>query len=103
MGELQQTDEGETISAKKAIDAAFLFFREYVPQKEVRHSLLEGLSFDEYNGQWVVKIGFDLGRRRKVGSSILTTMNLEQPLEEPIREFRTLYINGRTGEFIRME
>lgn len=103
MAQIQQTDDDQFLSAKEAIDSAFAFFREHVPQNKVRHELLEALKFDEYEQKWVVQIGFDMGRRRRVGSPFPSHLNLEQPLEEPIREFRTIFIDGKTGKFKGME
>lgn len=92
----------DRMNAKAAVDAAFVHFRELFGSARTTHVLLEGLEYLDSEDQWRVVIGFDAGRHKDSGGPLLT-MGLGPKTTEPIREFRTIYINARDGSFVRMD
>lgn len=92
-----------TLTAKEAIRIAFDRFREYFEQPDVTQGLLEGLEFDEHADEWHVTIGFDAGRFRETGPTLIGSLaGALREQREPIREFRRFVIDAATGTSKRM-
>jgi len=89
--------------AKDAIEAAFAVFHDFYSvetgSQPIRNPLLEGIEYLEDDHQWMVTIGFDIGRNKKTGSQ----MALFNQTTEPIRETRRIYLNANDGTFLRMD
>ncbi len=82
------------MTAKEAVNAAFAIFNDFFRETAAQYVLLEGVEFHEDDNQWAVTIGFDIGRQRQglmIGEG-----------KEPIREKRTIYLDGDDGTFVRM-
>ena len=95
-------DANTIIKARDAIQSAFDLLEQYFPATDRRNTLLEGLEYLDSEDQWRVVIGFDTGRHKESGGPLLT-MGLGPKTTEPIREFRTIYLNARDGSFVRMD
>ena len=90
------------ISPKRAIDEAFKTFRDFFSGVRTMHILLEGLEYLEVGDEWRVTIGFDSGRSKETGGPFVSA-GLGQKTSEPIREFRSIYLNAKDGAFLRMD
>jgi len=85
------------LNAKNAIEIAFSQFREFFEGTSYRNLLLEGVEFFDDDQEWVVSIGFDIGRQKKTGSKFA----LFEETTEPLREIRRIVL-GAGGQFLRM-
>lgn len=83
-------------TARDAVDAAFAVFSDFFDEATTKFVLLEGVEFITDANQWAVTIGFDTGRQRQQGFSYGAGI-------EPIREKRTIYLDGDAGTFVRMK
>ena len=92
----------DRISAKAAVDAAFGHFKELFGTAHTSHVLLEGLEYFDRDDEWRVVIGFDSGRHKDTGGPLLA-VGIGPKTIEPIREFRTIYLDARDGSFRRMD
>lgn len=86
------------LDAKAAIKAAFDFFNEFFDGSSRSKVLLEGLEYIEEHNQWLVTIGFDVGREKETSS----TLGFGQRTREPIRETREFVIWAKDGRLVRM-
>lgn len=93
------TNVKERLSPKEAVDAAFEHFRELYAERQFKHLLLEGISFNSLYDSWDVTIGFDIGRKKTSGGQ----MSLFGGEQEPLREFRLLRVGANDGAFLGME
>lgn len=87
------------IDSKKAIDAAFDAFREFIiptGDATIRNTLLEELK--KVDGNWSVTVGFDIGREK---SSNVPGLGIGREVT-PIREYRTFIIDSQSGEMIEI-
>ena len=88
------------LKAKDAIDAAFKLFEEYFPRTSLmKRVLLEGLEFVSEDREWIVKIGFEMGRVKETRAM----PNIGPSTTEPIREIREFHLNAADGSLVRME
>jgi len=85
------------LSAKEAVKAAFKAFDEFYEDTAASYVLLDGVRYDEERDEWVVTIGFDIGR------TLSTNIGLLGDKREPSRERRRFYLNGDTGDFLRID
>jgi len=85
------------LTAKEAVKAAFKEFHEFYEDTAASYVLLDGVRYDDERGEWVVTIGFDIGRTQS------TNFGLLGDKREPSRERRTFYLDGDTGDFLRIE
>ncbi len=90
------------ISPKAAVAAGFQLFRELFAGARTSHVLLEGLDYVEHEDAWHVRIGFDAGRNKETGGAFANA-GIGQKTVEPLREYRSFYLNATTGDFIRVE
>ncbi len=90
-------------NAKAAIEAAFAVFHDFFSVKSgsqpIRNPLLEGIEYLEDDHQWMVTIGFDIGRNKKTGGQLA----FFNETTEPIRETRRIFLDANDGHFIRMD
>ena len=91
----------DRINAKAAVNAAFGHFKDLFGSARTSHVLLEGLEYSDSADEWRVVIGFDTGRQKETGSPVDGVLG--RKTTEPIREFRSIYINACDGSFVRME
>jgi hypothetical protein len=92
------------MSASEAIRRARQYFDEFYFDQVIENVLLEELDFDEASGNWLVTIGFDIGRKkiRQPSQNTLASLFAEQEVL-PIREARKFVISDAGGGLIRME
>lgn len=92
------------MSASQAIGRARQYFDEFYADQVIENVLLEELDFDEEMGNWLVTIGFDIGRKkiRQPGQNALASLFAEQEVV-PIREARRFVLSDSGGSLIRME
>lgn len=93
--------ETKTLSAEQAIEKAFEYFNKLVRPDRKSHVLLEGLELSHDDKEWVVTIGFDIGRE-KVTSGGMSSFFPDRA-REPIRQFSTIHIDAADGSFIKLE
>jgi hypothetical protein len=84
------------LTAKEAVKAAFREFHDFYEDTVASYVLLDGVRYDEERDEWVVTIGFDIGR------TMSTNLGFFGDKREPSRERRTFYLDGDTGEFLRI-
>lgn len=84
------------ISAKEAIKKGLHLFDELFDSTDTKYVLLDGVEFDESTGMWIVTVGFDIGRNATGGIGMFAEKST------PIREKRRIFLNGDSGEFVRM-
>jgi hypothetical protein len=91
------------MSAKEAVERALMYFREFFSDQVIVNVLLEELDFDESDRTWLVKIGFDIGRKsiKQPSRNALATLYGEQELT-PIREARTFVLEDDGGNLVKM-
>ncbi len=87
------------MGAKEAIRAAFDHFDDLFSDADPIHVLLEGVSFNDAKGQWVVAIGFETGRTRRVKGE---PPNLFGQVVEPVREVRKFHLADGNGDLIEV-
>ncbi|MEM7241738.1 MAG: hypothetical protein AAF429_06090 [Pseudomonadota bacterium] len=98
-----QSQSVEKVSAEKAIDLAFEYFKKFMDKgkgtNRLQNILLEELEL-EYDGNWRVAIGFDVGRVKEDKPEI----NLfgQSKTVEPIREVREIYLDSNKGTFVKL-
>lgn len=92
--------ETKMLPAETAIEKAFDYFNKYVRPDRKSHVLLEGLELSPDEKEWVVTIGFDIGRE-KVTSDSLNPL-FSGKAKEPIREFSVIHVNAADGSFIKL-
>jgi hypothetical protein len=92
----------DRLSAKSAVNAAFVYFKDLFSDARTFHVLLEGLEYLDVADQWRVVIGFDTGRKKEAGNSFVSA-GLGERTTEPIREMRAIFVDAREGSFVRME
>jgi len=85
------------LSAKDAVKAAFRAFGEFYEDTAASYVLLDGVRYDEERDEWVVTIGFDIGRKES------TNLGLLGGTSQPKRERRNFYLDGDTGDFLRID
>lgn len=85
------------LTAKEAVKAAFTAFGEFYEDTAASYVLLDGVRYDEERGEWVVTIGFDIGRKESTNLGFLGNTN------RPARERRNFYLDGDTGSFLRID
>jgi len=103
-----------TISPRDAIALGRRYFDELMGDQSAARVLLEGLSFDEGSGHWVVTIGFDsdrlLPKRSLIGGGPAAELDktIKQAFGvlqeyELIREFRAVHLSSTDGSFVKLE
>ncbi len=93
------------LTAKDAINAAFSYFRDLVEPtatNRIENRLLEGIEFLEDDDQWLVTIGFDIGRKKRTGSDPSIPW-FGEATTEPMRETRRVYLRASDGKLVRIE
>lgn len=94
------------LAPKEAVEKAFEHFRLFFAGQITDHVLLEELEHNDDKKEWRVVIGFDVGREKRgdgYGPASTSLLGGLMPHErEPIREYRTIYLNDSDGSFIRM-
>lgn len=88
------------LTAEEAIEKGFEYFEKFVRGTKKSHILLEGLELSSDDTQWIVTIGFDIGRIRTDAGSFGTM--LPGRGREPIREFSEIFINAVDGSFVKL-
>ncbi|MDF0600381.1 hypothetical protein P1J78_06540 [Psychromarinibacter sp. C21-152] len=93
----------QTFSAQQAVDAAFAEFHRFFAAADVKNALLEELDYDEQADEWLVRIGFDVGRTAilKPGTNALAAL-VHQEEVRPVRETRTFVLQGSDGALKRI-
>lgn len=86
------------LTAKQAIEEGFKLFKEFFDGTQKSKVLLEGVEYLDADSQWLVTIGFDVGRAKETSS----TLGFGQRVTEPIRETRQFYIWAKDGSLVRM-
>lgn len=94
--------EAKSLTAKQAIAAATAVFADFFGDVHTENVLLEELEFDEKSGQWLVTIGFDVGRKA-IQKPAFSTSFLGEERVTPIREARRFILSDQTGELVKME
>ena len=90
------------ISPKQAVARGFEEFESLFEGNRLKYVLLEGLFYDDTTDEWRVTIGFDTGRTKESGGPFAAA-GLGGKTSEPIREFRTIYLRGDDGSFVRLD
>ena len=85
----------EVFSAKEAIVRAREVFDDLFAGSAVRYVLLDGVEYLEDSDQWMITIGFDIGRQSTSGLGVF------DPKKTPIREQRHIFLDA-DGNFIKM-
>ena len=90
------------MTAKQAIKCAMVFFDDFYSGDHFENILLEELEFDDSKNAWLVRIGFDIGRKkmRQPGGNALAAMFDHEIV--PIRETRLFEISDADGGLLRM-
>lgn len=90
------------IESKKAVEVAMQYAKDHIGEENLPHLLLEELEYDESSNVWKVVIGYDSHiQTKKIGSPL---MGLGSSTEtEKKREYKTLEIDGATGQCKRMK
>ena len=90
------------LDAKGAISAAFAHFDEFKnisgPSK-LNSILLEGVEYLDSDNQWLITIGFDIGREKTMQSRF----GFGDQTREPIREFRRFFLSATDGSLVKMD
>jgi hypothetical protein len=88
----------DRLNAKQAIEAGFQLFQDFFDKADTSRVLLEGLEYLESDGEWLVTIGFDAGRKKETSSSF----GFGERTLEPVREKRQFFLNAKDGSLLRM-
>jgi hypothetical protein len=86
------------LDAKGAIQTAFALFKEFFDGTQKKNVLLESIEYLREDHQWLVTIGFDVGREKETSS----TLGFGQRTREPIRETRQFVLWAKDGSLVRM-
>lgn len=97
-----------TVPPREAIILGMKYFNELMDDQPKTRVLLEGLSFEDASGNWVVTVGFDSERKKPSRISPLEALSgvpaLLRPTEfEIVREFRSVEISASDGQFVKLE
>ena len=90
------------LDAKGAIAAAFAHFNEFKDifgPTRLNSILLEGVEYLESDNQWLITVGFDVGREKTMQSRF----GFGDQTKEPIREFRRFFLSATDGSLVRMD
>lgn len=90
------------LTARGAIDLAMGFFKDFYPAERVENVLLEELEFDDARNAWLVKIGFDIGRKKMRQPNLNALALMFDQEIVPIRETRVFEISDVDGALQRM-
>lgn len=97
---MTRPEDNAVTDAQSAIDKAFGYFDAYVQRAgTVSNVLLEMLKYDEERDRWGIGIGYDLGRQRVVTEG---SAALGNKIAEPIRELRSIWIDGKDGRLLEI-
>ena len=98
------------LTPKEAIALGMKYFTDLMDGQPTVRVLLEGVELDHNSGNWVVTFGFDSKREKLKSTSIPRYSAMLAMLEEGmipdleiVREFRSVLLSSKTGEFVKLE